>query len=222
MVVLHYTGMATAMAAIERLCDPASEVSSHYVVCPDGCIVRLVPEEMRAWHAGVACWGPVTDVNSRSIGIEIVNPGHELGYPPFPETQMAALDSLLGELLARHAISPERVVSHACVSPGRKRDPGHKFDWRRLALRGLSIWDFEHARGDYDSDASADAERFQAAARRFGYSASESGQWCSSTLAIWSAFAMRFLPARAEQPPSAEGIALLERLAAQWPVARQP
>ncbi len=219
MVVLHYTGMETAAAAIDRLADPASEVSAHYVVCPDGRTLRMVAEEMRAWHAGAACWGGVSDVNSRSVGIEIVNPGHELGYPPFPEAQVAALEDLLAGILARHAIPPERVVGHACVAPERKRDPGEKFDWRRLALGGLSIWPDPSADSGPPWAAGADAARFQSAARRFGYQVPDSGAWCASTLAVWRAFAMRFLPARAQLPPADAGTALLERLAARWPVA---
>lgn len=219
MVVLHYTGMDTAAEAVARLCDPASEVSAHYLICPDGRVLRLVPEDMRAWHAGVACWGGVCDINSRSIGIELVNPGHDLGYPPFPEPQMASLEHVLGDILARHAIPPRRVVSHACVAPGRKRDPGEKFDWRRLALRGLSVWDFGHAPGDPAPEAPANAAAFQAAARRFGYAAPETARWCDATLAVWRAFAMRFLPAQAGLPPSVAGTRLMERLAARWPVA---
>ncbi|MHA1108209.1 MAG: N-acetylmuramoyl-L-alanine amidase, partial [Alphaproteobacteria bacterium] len=165
MIVLHYTGMDTAGAAIARLTDPASEVSAHYLVDLDGRVVGMVGEDMRAWHAGAASWGGVADVNSRSIGIEIVNPGRVLGYPPFPEPQVAALEALLGDIMARHAIAPERVVGHACVAPGRKGDPGEKFDWRRLARRRLSVWlDPEPA-----APGAADAARFQSAARRFGY-----------------------------------------------------
>jgi N-acetylmuramoyl-L-alanine amidase len=217
MVVLHYTGMDTAQGAIERLADPASEVSAHYLVDLDGRVVRLVAEKMRAWHAGVASWGGVADVNSRSIGIEMVNPGHELGYPPFPEPQMAALEALLAGILARHAISPERVAGHACVAPGRKRDPGEKFDWRRLARRGLSVWlDPEQVGQDSGQGGAA---RFQAAARGFGYDAPDSGAWCEKTRAVWHAFAMRFLPFDADAPPHGAGVAHLERLAARWPVA---
>jgi N-acetylmuramoyl-L-alanine amidase len=221
MVVLHYTGMETAAAAIGRLADPASQVSAHYVICSDGRVVRMVDEEMRAWHAGVACWGGIADVNSRSIGIEIVNPGHELGYSPFPEPQMAALAGILTDILSRHGIPPERVVGHACVAPERKRDPGEKFDWRRLALSGLSIWPDET--GDCDPAPAvgeeADAVRFQSAARRFGYCVPLSGAWCAPTRAVWRAFAMRFLPVRAGLPPSDAGTALLERLAARWPAS---
>ncbi|MFQ5566229.1 MAG: N-acetylmuramoyl-L-alanine amidase [Paracoccaceae bacterium] len=215
LVVLHYTGMETAEDAIGRLTDPASEVSAHYLVDLDGRVVHMVGEDMRAWHAGPASWGGVSDVNSRSIGIEIVNPGRELGYPPFPEPQIAALEVLLADILARHAMAPERVVGHACVAPARKADPGEKLDWRRLARRGVSVWlDPEPAKAGL-----ADAARFQAAARRFGYDAPENGEWCERTRAVWKAFLMRFLPFDADAPPHRTGVAHLERLAARWPCA---
>jgi len=219
LVVLHYTGMDTAEGAIARLAVPASEVSAHYLVDLDGRVVRLVAEEMRAWHAGAASWGGVADVNSCSIGIEIVNCGHELGYPPFPEPQMTALGALLAGILARHGISPERVVGHACVAPGRKRDPGEKLDWRRLARGGLSVWlDLEQV-GQGAGQGAAEAARFQVAARGLGYDAPNSGEWCDQTRAVWHAFAMRFLPFDADAPPHGAGVAHLERLAARWPVA---
>jgi N-acetylmuramoyl-L-alanine amidase len=218
MVVLHYTGMDTAEAAIDRLADPASEVSAHYLVDLDGRVLRMVGEDMRAWHAGAASWGGVTDVNSRSIGIEIANPGRELGYPPFPEPQIAALEALLADILARHAIAPERVLGHACVAPGRKADPGEKFDWRRLARRGLSVWlDREPPESSVAGSGAADAARFQLAARRFGYEAPDSGAWCAPTRAVWRAFLMRFLPFEAGAPPHRAGVGHLERLAARWP-----
>ena len=140
MVVLHYTGMESAEAGLARLCDPEPEVSAHYLIAEDGRIWRLVAEEMRAWHAGVSSWGAVTDVNSHSIGIELANPGHELGYPPFTEPQMTALECLLSKILHRWEIAPERVVGHEHVAPGRKIDPGEKFDWQRLARQGLAGW----------------------------------------------------------------------------------
>jgi N-acetylmuramoyl-L-alanine amidase len=220
MVVLHYTGMDTAEAAIARLADPASEVSAHYLVDLDGRVVRLVDEDMRAWHAGAASWGGEADVNSRSIGIEMVNSGRELGYPPFPEPQIAALETLLADILERHAIVPERVVGHACVAPGRKADPGEKFDWRRLARRGMSVWlDPEPVDPGVAGPGAADAVRFQSAARRFGYAAPDSGAWCEPTRAVWRAFLMRFLPFEADAPPHRTGVRHLERLAARWPCA---
>ena len=216
LVVLHYTGMATAAAAIERLTDPASEVSAHYLITPDGQVVRMVAEEMRAWHGGAAVWGGVADVNSRSIGVEIANPGHELGYPPFPEAQMLGLEALLAGILAGHAILPERVVSHACVAPGRKRDPGEKFDWRRLARQELSVW-LDPVPVKSPPPGPVDAARFQAAARRFGYGVPDSGEWCARTCAVWGAFVMRFLPSDTGVPPYWAGVLHLERLAARWP-----
>jgi N-acetylmuramoyl-L-alanine amidase len=220
MVLLHYTGMETAAAAIARLADPATNVSAHYVIGEDGRITRMVAEEMRAWHAGVASWGGEGDMNSHAIGIEIANPGHELGHPPFPEPQMAALERLLADILERHGIAPERVVGHACVAPGRKRDPGEKFDWRRLARSGLSVWlDPETGAEPNAGSGAPGAARFQAAARAFGYAVPQAGVWCAATLAVWCAFAMRFRPADAASPPNSVGIRHLEQLAARWPAA---
>jgi N-acetylmuramoyl-L-alanine amidase len=123
--------------------------------------------------------------------------------------------------MGRHAIAPERVVGHACVAPGRKRDPGEKLDWRRLALRGLSVWDFDDGASSGASEVPADALRFQAAARLFGYAVPDSAEWCGATLAVWRAFAMRFQPPRAGEAPTATGLAMMERLAARWPVAQE-
>jgi N-acetylmuramoyl-L-alanine amidase len=199
-------------------------VSAHYFVDIDGRILRLVAEEMRAWHAGVSCWGTVRDVNSRSIGIEVVNPGHDLGYSPFPEPQMAALEALLAEIRDRRAIAPERVVGHACIAPVRKRDPGERFDWRRLALAGLSVWldpEPENRHGDEPALSSTWAARFQEAARRFGYDAPENGVWCERTGAVWRAFQSRFLPFDTGALPHGTGIRHMERLAERWPCAQE-
>ena len=132
MIVLHYTAMATPEAALERLCDSAAEVSAHYLICPKGRVWHLVDEAARAWHAGAGQWGDVTDVNSRSIGIELANPGEE----PFPEPQMAALEDLMAGIMARWAIAPARVIAHSDMAPARKGDPGPRFDWRRLSGQG--------------------------------------------------------------------------------------
>lgn len=140
MLVLHYTGMATAEAALERLLDPAAEVSAHYLIDEDGAVVALVAEDERAWHAGRSFWRGAGNVNARSIGVELVNPGHEFGYRPFPEAQMASLEALALGLLARHPIPARNVVGHADVAPRRKQDPGELFDWRRLAAAGIGLW----------------------------------------------------------------------------------
>ena len=188
LVVLHYTGMATAEAALARLCDPAAEVSAHYLVDEDGEIWRLVAEERRAWHAGVSSWAGAADVNARSIGIELANPGHELGYRGFPEPQLAALEDLLGGILARRRIAPMRVVGHSDVAPLRKQDPGERFPWRRLAARGLA-WCPAEPRGG----AEPDPDRARAVLARFGY-----GYADEALAAVLTAFQRRFRPSRCD------------------------
>src|SRR6267378_884579 len=140
LLVLHYTGMTTAAAALDRLCDPTARVSAHYVVEENGIIWRLVPETRRAFHAGRSCWEGESDLNVVSIGVEIVNPGHEWGYRAFPEPQMVSVEQLCLELMSRHPIPPHRVVGHSDIAPERKRDPGELFDWPRLAAAGIGIW----------------------------------------------------------------------------------
>jgi N-acetylmuramoyl-L-alanine amidase len=140
MLVLHYTGMTSAEAALQRLCDPGAKVSAHYVVEENGGIWRLVPEARRAFHAGRSCWKDEADLNAVSVGIEIVNPGHEWGYRPFPEAQMASVEQLCRDVISRHAIPPHRVVGHSDIAPDRKTDPGELFDWPRLARAGIGIW----------------------------------------------------------------------------------
>lgn len=139
MLVLHYTGMQSAEAAIDRLCDPKAKVSCHYLVDEDGKVLRLVPEDKRAWHAGQSYWRGVHGINTVSIGIEIVNPGHEFGYRPFPEAQMDALIPLVAGIVQRHGIAPANVVGHSDIAPDRKQDPGELFDWARLAKLGLAL-----------------------------------------------------------------------------------
>ena len=143
MIVLHYTGMRTGEEALARLRDPAAGVSAHYLVEEDGRVFALVPEDRRAWHAGVAMWAGEDRINARSVGVEIVNPGHEWGYRNFPAPQMAAVCDLVGGIAARHDVPPARVVGHADVAPHRKEDPGERFDWGMLAERGLALprWD---------------------------------------------------------------------------------
>jgi N-acetylmuramoyl-L-alanine amidase len=139
-LILHYTGMQSAEAALDRLCDPVAAVSSHYVVDEDGTVFRLVPENRRAWHAGVSFWRGHSTLNARSIGIEIVNPGHEWGYRDFPALQMASVCDLCLGILARHPIPARNVVGHSDVAPDRKEDPGERFDWAGLAENGVGLW----------------------------------------------------------------------------------
>jgi N-acetylmuramoyl-L-alanine amidase len=139
-LVLHYTGMPTAEAAMDRLCDPKAKVSAHYLIEENGTIWRLVPEIRRAFHAGLSCWEGEHGLNAVSLGIEIANPGHEWGYRPFPETQMASVEILCRDLILRHAIPAHRIVGHSDIAPERKIDPGELFDWPRLARAGVGIW----------------------------------------------------------------------------------
>jgi N-acetylmuramoyl-L-alanine amidase len=140
MLILHYTGMRNAQEAIDKLRDPVARVSSHYVVDEDGAVLRLVPEARRAWHAGVSYWRGHSELNARSIGIEIVNPGHEWGYRDFPVLQLAAVCDLCLGILSRHPIPARNVLAHSDVAPDRKEDPGERFDWRSLSENGVGLW----------------------------------------------------------------------------------
>ncbi len=140
MLILHYTGMESAEAALTRMCDADARVSAHYMIDEDGTVYRLVDEAMRAWHAGVSSWRGAGNINDRSIGIELVNPGHEFGYRRFPVSQMTALTGLCREILARHPIAPANVLGHSDVAPSRKQDPGELFDWQALAAAGIGLW----------------------------------------------------------------------------------
>jgi len=179
--------MMSTEAALERLRDPAAEVSAHYLIGEDGRIWRLVPETARAWHAGAGRWGRTDDVNSRSIGIELANPGPLLDFPPFPEPQMAALEGLLGQIMMRWKIAPEGVIAHSDMAPGRKADPGPKFDWRRLARQGLASWPEADCT---ESEAVPDWEAFRQTAARIGYAMPEDGGWET----VLAAFRLRFMP----------------------------
>lgn len=140
MLVMHYTGMPTGRDALERLCDPAADVSAHYLIEEDGSIHSLVDEEHRAWHAGVAAWRGETNINSRSIGIELVNPGHEFGYRAFPDQQISVLIDLCRGVLERHDIPARNVIGHSDVAPTRKEDPGELFPWSTLSKNGIGLW----------------------------------------------------------------------------------
>jgi len=183
-LLFHYTGMESATAAIARLCDVTAKVSAHYCVDEDGILFRLVPEDRRAWHAGAASWAGAGDIDARSIGIELVNPGHEFGYRSFPEAQMATLIELAGEILARHPIPPQRVLGHSDVAPLRKEDPGELFDWARLAAAGIGLWPGESA--PCDPPDAAEAQHRLAA---FGY-----GYLDDDPAAVVTAFQRHFRP----------------------------
>ncbi|HEY0524490.1 MAG TPA: N-acetylmuramoyl-L-alanine amidase [Stellaceae bacterium] len=196
MLLLHYTGMPSAGAALDRMRDPAAEVSAHYMIDEDGTVYRLVPEDRRAWHAGRSSWDGETDINSASIGIEIVNPGHEFGYRPFPEPQMAAVDALCRDVIGRHPIPPHRVLGHSDVAPQRKEDPGELFDWPRLARAGIGLWpDFAAAPA---TDPPADVAAAQALLAAIGYAVPQSGVLDAETAKVLTAFQRRFHPSRCD------------------------
>jgi N-acetylmuramoyl-L-alanine amidase len=191
MIVLHYTGMQTGEAALVRLCDPAAKVSAHYVVEEDGRVFALVPEERRAWHAGRSFWGGETDINARSIGVEIVNPGHEFGYRPFPDAQIAAVIDLLADVRSRWSVEDSCLLGHSDVAPGRKEDPGELFPWRRLAEAGHGLWvepDAAPGAPLAEGDEGPGVFALQAGLTRLGYDSAPSGQYDANTAAIVRAF----------------------------------
>lgn len=191
LLLLHYTGMPSAEAALDRLRDPAAEVSAHYLVDEDGRVYRLVAEERRAWHAGVSSWAGRANVNDFSIGIELVNPGHEFGYRPFPDRQMHALADLARGICARHEISSRRILGHSDVAPARKRDPGELFDWAWLARQGLGLWPNRSGPGDGDPlpDSLRKAQDLLAG---IGYAVPRRGQLDNVTRLVLEAFQRRF------------------------------
>jgi N-acetylmuramoyl-L-alanine amidase len=203
-VLLHYTGMQSGEAALTRLCAPESKVSSHYVVFEDGRIVQCVPEARRAWHAGVSSWAGEDDINSASIGIEIVNPGHEFGYRDFPLRQVAAVISLCKSILTRRGpIARERVLAHSDVAPARKQDPGERFPWELLHDSGIGHWvrpapvDIEGA-SLHTGDRGEAVERLQAALKSYGYGIEETGVFDDATQQVVTAFQRHFRPARVD------------------------
>lgn len=216
-LLLHYTGMQSCADALARLADPAAKVSAHYLIDEDGATYGLVDEAARAWHAGVAQWAGDDDVNSRSIGIELVNPGHEFGYRPFPEAQLAALESLCREILTRHPVPPARVLGHSDVAPARKLDPGELFPWERLARAGIGLWP-ERRSADaagpifVPGDTGPAIAAFQAALSRFGYGLEETGRHDESSASVARAFQRHFRPAKVDGRIDSECRAVLDAL----------
>ena len=200
LILLHYTGMRDEPAAIDWLCRPESQVSCHYVVREDGGILQLVADDRRAWHAGRSCWAGVTDLNSASIGIEIVNGGHDYGLPPYPDRQMESVIALCRALVTLYRVPPERLLAHSDVAPSRKRDPGEHFSWRRLADAGIGLW-AEPDRDDADAAAfgtRSEVEALQRGLARFGYAIDPTGQHDAETACVVRAFQRHFLPVRVD------------------------
>ena len=229
LVVLHYTGMQDAETALRRLTDPApvagaypgpwrdkeaapdaplARVSAHYVVGEDGVIYRIVPEQSRAWHAGASSWLGEGDVNSRAIGIEIVNGGHDFGLPDYPTAQIDALIALVRDIMGRHRLKPSQVVGHSDIAPERKQDPGEKFPWKRLADAGAAIWP-----GAGSSGGETAMITLQTQLAGIGYAVGQSGVMDGQTKAALMAFQRRFRPARIDGAADDETCQLLAALA---------
>jgi N-acetylmuramoyl-L-alanine amidase len=199
--VLHYTGMRGGEAALARLRDPEAKVSSHYMVEEDGRILRLVAEERRAWHAGVSYWKGERNINGVSIGVEIVNPGHEFGYRPFPDAQIAAVIALVADIRSRWQIGDDRIVGHSDVAPTRKDDPGELFPWKRLAEAGHGLWvEAPPAPGLPLSEGEEGAAVFalQAGFTRLGYDLPPSGKFDADTKAVVTAFQRHWRQAKVD------------------------
>lgn len=214
-IILHYTGMPTAEGAIERLCDPASEVSCHYLVLEDGRLVQLVSEARRAWHAGAGSWKGETDINSASIGIEIVNFGHDGNLPPYPPRQIEAIAALCSDIAARHAIAPERILAHSDVAPRRKRDPGEHFPWRHLNDLGVGHYvtpDPPRDGGLGPGDRGEAVLALQTMLAHYGYSVSPSAAFDTETFAVLNAFQRHFRQQRVDGIADLSTIETLRKL----------
>lgn len=220
-LLLHYTGMASTAEACERLCSADSGVSCHYVVLEDGRTLQLVPEARRAWHAGVSSWEGETDINSRSIGIEIANPGHDFGYPHFPQAQIEAVVALTRDITARRGIQPERVLAHSDVAPQRKQDPGEKFPWDRLAAAGVGHWLEPEPLQDGGALAEGEqgdpVEQLQTLLSLYGYGLEIDGRFGPLTTAVVRAFQRHFRPARVDGVADFSTAATLRNLLAALP-----
>lgn len=221
MLLLHYTGMRNAAEALKRLCDPLSDVSCHYFVFEDGRILQLVPEARRAWHAGAGSWAGQGDINSASIGVEIANPGHEFGYEPFPEVQVAAVTALAADICRRWSIPPQRVLGHSDTAPLRKQDPGELFPWAILHAAGVGhlvpparlTGGRFFARGD----GGPPVEALQAMLALYGYAIAVDGAFGPETEAVVTAFQRHFRPARVDGVADASTITTLRDLIASQP-----
>ncbi|MFA7638120.1 MAG: N-acetylmuramoyl-L-alanine amidase [Parvibaculum sp.] len=215
-LLLHYTGMESAEAAAARLCDPAAKVSAHYLVGENGRITSLVPEHLRAWHAGVGHWAGENDINGCSIGIEIVNGGHDFGCPPYPDVQMQAVEVLCRDILSRHPIPPRRVLGHSDIAPARKADPGEWFDWARLARAGVGLWvapePIVEGHVLQQGDRGDMVAELQFMLGDYGYGIEVLGRFDDATRAVVTAFQRHFRPERVDGVADISTVATLRRL----------
>lgn len=221
-LLLHYTGLPCVEKAFDVLSRPDCKVSCHYVIGEDGRITQMVAESMRAWHAGLSSWHGETDINSCSIGIEIQNPGHNGGYPEFPAVQMQAVAALCQDIVSRHAIAAERVLAHSDVAPGRKIDPGEKFDWSLLHRNGVGHWvqpmDVNpEDRGFSGRKQGPEILAAQELLSRYGYGIEPTGIYSERMKVVVGAFQLHFRPARVDGRLDLSTFATLQRLVSTLP-----
>jgi len=222
MLLLHYTGMQSSLAALARLREAEEpRVSAHYFIDEDGTIIQLVPEASRAWHAGLASWAGESDINSCSIGIEIVNPGYDFGYPDFPPHQIGSVIALCKDIVTRQKIRADRVLAHSDVAPGRKRDPGEKFPWHQLHIQGVGHWvepaPITGGPVFNAGDSGAEVSALQAQLADYGYGISVTGAYDAATRDVVTAFQRHFRPARVDGMADASTQATLANLLAARP-----
>ncbi len=220
-LLLHYTGMPTGEGAQAWLCNPESQVSSHYIVHEDGRVVQMVPEDRRAWHAGQSSWAGETDINSRSIGIEIANGGHPAGLPNYPDRQIESLIELCRECVERHQIAPERVLAHSDVAPVRKVDPGENFPWSKLHHAGVGHWvepaPLGGGRFFQRGDQGQPVEALQSMLSLYGYAVEINGDYCAKTEGVVAAFQRHFRPVKVDGIADSSTIETLHRLLTSLP-----
>ena len=218
-LLLHYTGMPSGERALDWLCDPRSQVSSHYLLFEDGRVVQMVEERERAWHAGKSYWAGETDINSRSIGIEVDNPGHEFGYRAFPGAQIEALIRLCRDIASRHPITPQRVLAHSDVAPLRKEDPGELFPWDLLHAAGIGKWVPPEPIGAGPSlrlgDSGQAVADLKQRFRRYGYGLGPESLFDDEMAAVVRAFQRHFRPARVDGVADVSTVRTLDRLLAE-------
>lgn len=221
MLILHYTGMPDEGQALQWLCNPVSEVSAHYFIFENGHCLQLVPEERRAWHAGAGSWKGETDLNSASIGIEIANPGHPGGLPPFGEAQIASVIRLCRDIVERWGIRPERVLAHSDIAPSRKQDPGERFPWLRLHEAGVGHYvhpaQMRDGRFFSRGDRGQPVEALQAMLAMYGYGVEITGEFDQATHDVIVAFQRHFRPERVDGVADASTITTLRDLIGSLP-----
>lgn len=217
MLVLHYTGMTSGAAALARLCEAEAEVSAHYLVHEDGQVLQLVPERERAWHAGAGCWAGETDINTCSVGVEIVNKGHDGGLPAYPAVQIEAVIRLARDIVGRWAVPAWRVLAHSDIAPDRKEDPGERFPWAKLSANGVGYW--VPSAPILGREADEPAATVQRMLARYGYALDVTGAYDARTASVLTAFQRHFRPERVDGIADVSTVVTLASLLAGLPAA---